>query len=113
MSNFVETFKRNRNISFLGMRDTAIALLPQDRTKRNKLYQDLERGKGILDDEDHRNMYLHSFGKMHKAKLDVSFKSLSNISDIFSEEVEIYDWGCGQGTASVCLLDFLKSRSEE
>ena len=110
MPNFIETFKANRNFSFLGMRKTAIALLPQDRTKRNKLYQDLERGKGILDDNDHLNMYLYSFGKMHKAKLDVAFNSLSNISDIFSEEVEIYDWGCGQGTASACLLDFLKSK---
>src|SRR5574344_335097 len=110
MSNFVETFKRNRNISFLGMRDTAIALLPTDRTSRNKLYQDLERGKGILDDEDHLNMYLHSFGKMHKAKLETTFSSIPDISGIFSEEVEIYDWGCGQGTASVCLLDFLKSK---
>jgi ATP-dependent DNA helicase RecQ len=108
MAEFIELFKGRGNISFTGMRDTALALLPQERTKRNKLYQDLERGKGILDDEDHLNMYLHSYGKMHKAKLDVAFSSIPDISKIFSEEVEIYDWGCGQGTASVCLLDFLK-----
>lgn len=108
MAEFIELFKGRSNISFTGMRDTALALLPQERTKRNKLYQDLERGKGILDDEDHLNMYLHSYGKMHKAKLDVAFSSIPDISKIFSEEVEIYDWGCGQGTASVCLLDFLK-----
>ena len=83
------------------MRDAALALLPADRTSRNKLYQDLERGKGILDDEDHLNMYLHSFGKMHKAKLDAAFGCIPDISEIFSEEVEIYDWGCGQGTAAV------------
>lgn len=73
MSNFIDIFRRNRNISFVGMRDAALTLLPADRTSRNKLYQDLERGKGILDDEDHLNMYLHSFGKMHKAKLDAAF----------------------------------------
>lgn len=72
MSNFIDIFRRNRNISFVGMRDAALTLLPADRTSRNKLYQDLERGKGILDDEDHLNMYLHSFGKMHKAKLDAA-----------------------------------------
>lgn len=111
MPNFIDIFRRNRNISFVGMRDAALALLPTDRTSRNKLYQDLERGKGILDDEDHLNMYLHSFGKMHKAKLDAAFGCIPDISEIFSEEVEIYDWGCGQGTASVCLLDFLHSKN--
>ena len=109
MSNFVDIFKRRGVISFLGMRDTAISLLPTDRTKRNKLYDDLERGKGILDDDDHLNMYLHSFGKMHKAKLDVAFNSLP-VADIFAEEVEIYDWGCGQGTATICMLDFLTEK---
>ena len=106
MSNFVDLFKRRGVISFVGMRETARSLLPSDKTKRNKLYDDLERGKGILDDDDHLNMYLYSFGKMHKAKLEVAFNSLP-VADIFSEEVEIYDWGCGQGTATICLLDFL------
>jgi len=109
MSKFVDIFKRRGVISFMGMRETALSLLPTDRTKRNKLYDDLERGKGILDDDDHLNMYLHSFGKMHKAKLDVAFNSLT-IADIFAEEVEIYDWGCGQGTATICLLDFLAQK---
>ena len=109
MSNFVDIFRKRGVISFVGMRDTAKSLLPCDRTKRNKLYDDLERGKGILDDDDHLNMYLYSFGKMHKAKLDVAFNSLP-VADIFAEEVEIYDWGCGQGTATICLLDFLAEK---
>ena len=110
MSDFVQIFKKNKNISFVGMRDAAIeALLRIDRTRRKKLYDDLERGKGILDDDDHLNMYLHSFGKMHKAKLDMAFNSMS-VADVFGEEVEVFDWGCGQGTATICLLDFLKEK---
>ena len=109
MSNFIAKFKDYGNISFVGMRETATSLLPKDRTKRNKLYDDLERGIGILDDDDHLNMYLYSFGKMHKAKLDMAFCSMS-VSDVFSEEVEIFDWGCGQGIATICLLDFLKDK---
>ena len=109
MSNFVQIFKERGKISFVGMRDTAISLLPTDRTKRNKLYDDLERGKVVLDDDDHLNMYLHSFGKMHKAKLDMAFNSMHS-ADVFGEEVEIFDWGCGQGTATICLLDFLKEK---
>ena len=109
MSNFVQIFKERRNISFVGMRDTAISLLPIDRTRRNKLYDDLERGKGILDDDDHQNMYLYSFGKMHKAKLDMAFNSIP-VADVFCKEVEVFDWGCGQGIATICLLDFLNEK---
>lgn len=109
MSKFVNIFKRKGEISFKGMRETALSLLPTDRTKLNKLYNDLERGTGILDDEAHLNMYLYSFGKMHRAKLDVAFNCLP-VKDIFAEDVEIYDWGCGQGTATICLLDSLAEK---
>ena len=93
------------------MRNTAMSLLPSDKSVLNNLYEDLKRGKGILDDEAHLNMYLRSYGKMHKAKLDAAFKSLPEIASTFSDEIEIYDWGCGQGIASICLLDYLQSKN--
>lgn len=93
------------------MRNTALSLLPNDKMVLDKLYQDLKRGKDILDDEIHLNMYLRSFGKMHKAKLDTAFTCLPDVSSIFASDIEIYDWGCGQGTASICLLDFLRSNN--
>ncbi|MCI6644132.1 MAG: DEAD/DEAH box helicase [Bacteroidales bacterium] len=89
------------------MRNTAQELLPKSKVERDRLYSDLNRGKDILDDDDHLNMYLHSFGKMHKAKLDTAFSKIPHIQDLFKEEIEVYDWGCGQGTATICLLDFL------
>lgn len=109
MSHFITEFKRKGNLSFIGMRDTALSLLPTEKAKRDKLYQELERGKGILDDEDHLNMYLCSFGKMHQAKLYAAFETLP-INEVFSEKVEVYDWGCGQGTAIICLLDYLRTK---
>ena len=111
MSDFTREFIHRNNISFIGMRNTALSLLPNDKTVLGKLYQDLKRGKNILDDEIHLDMYLRSFGKMHKAKLDTAFSCLPDVSSIFSEDIEIYDWGCGQGTASICLLDFLRSKN--
>lgn len=108
MLNYIEEFKRNGDFSFNGMRNAAIPLLPRDRSILNSLYEDLDRGKGILDDELHLNMYLRSFGKMHKAKLDEAFGYLQLASEVFHEEIEIFDWGCGQGTATVCLLDYIR-----
>ena len=85
-----------------------MSLLPNDKTALDSLYNDLKRGTGILDDEAHLNMYLRSFGKMHQAKLNTAFDCLPDLPSIFQEELEVYDWGCGQGTASICLLDYLK-----
>lgn len=109
MSEFINRLKKSGNISFLGMRETAIQLLPNDKVALDKLHEDLKRGIGILDDEVHLNMYLRSFGKMHKAKLDSAFDKLPPNENIFANSIEIYDWGCGQGTATICLLDYLRS----
>lgn len=109
MSEFINRFKLRGNITFLGMRDTAISMLPSDRMVLDKLYNDLKRGTGILDDEIHLNMYLRCFGKMHKAKLDTAYECIPADINLFSNEIEIYDWGCGQGIATICLLDYLKA----
>lgn len=109
MSPIIQAFLEKGDITFLGLRDAAVSLLPKDRTVLDKLYYDLERGKGILDDDDHLNKYLHSFGKMHKAKLDYAFEAFPENPSIFSDPIEIYDWGCGQGIATICLLDYLRS----
>lgn len=111
MSDFKHRFINREDISFTGMRDTAMSFLPNDRNVLDKLYNDLKRGTGILDDEAHLNMYLRSFGKMHKAKLDEAFAKIPDTARFFSDDVEIYDWGCGQGTATICLLDYLASKN--
>lgn len=110
MPEFIQLFVDRGDISFNGLRNTAIELLPQNKIKRDQLYSDLERGQGILDDDDHLNMYLFSFGRMHEAKLNLSFESFNTLPDLLESGVEIYDWGCGQGTATICLLDYFRQR---
>ena len=53
-----------------------------------------------------------SVGKMHKAKLFAAFESAGIIDCLLGEpeEIEIYDWGCGQGTATICLLDYINEK---
>lgn len=64
-------------------------------------------GRGVipLQSEDELYIYLYRFGQMHRAKLNVCFDSIP-FNEI-NEVVEIIDWGCGQGLASVSLNDFL------
>ena len=90
------------------MRDAAMFCLPTDKVRLDQLYNELKRGTDILDDEDHLNMYLRSFGKMHQAKLNTAYKSYPNLGEVVTGEVEVFDWGCGQGIATICLLDYIK-----
>ncbi len=107
---FIDSFIQRGNSSFEGMRDEAVDELSDDRIVLDRLHKELERGIGILQDEPHLNMYLRSFGKMHKAKLDAAFHSFPDLNQAFSQKVHVYDWGFGQGTASICLLDFLRDK---
>lgn len=114
MSSFkieLEELIRDGKVSFKAIRDIAKKLhfsLPRD--VQNAVYEALERGKHIIDDdyENACNCYLMSFGNMHEAKLLDAFDCLP--ADFFNQDIEILDWGCGQALATVCYLDFLKTK---
>lgn len=96
------------NALFLNIRKKACELLPKDKVERDKIYQEMQGGTAVLESEDTLNMFLYSYGKMHREKLNEAFRYLS--TDFFKNEVEIYDWGCGQGIATICLLDYLNDK---
>ena len=105
---FIDIFRSRHDISFIGMRKAAMEELSSySKLELDQLYEDLDRGRGVLDDEDHLNMYLRSFGLMHKEKLQTAFNCIPNFVDFSNQDIEIYDWGCGQGTATICLLDYI------
>lgn len=98
------------NISFTAIRNIAVnEISTLSKVEQDRLYNELARGVNVLDDDAHLNMYLRCFGLMHKAKAEEAFKNLPKPNALFSEEIEIYDWGCGQGTATICLLDYLRA----
>lgn len=69
---------------------------------------ELDRGKGILRTKQALNCYLSAYGLMHEHKMRYALKN----SDIAGLErgYEVVDWGCGQGLASLCLLEHLKEQ---
>jgi hypothetical protein len=78
--------------------------------KQNNLYDNLERGVALLKGDKELKQYIHSFGNMHIAKLKSAFQFLitpNNFSHS-TEQIEIFDWGCGQGLGSIALIDQLK-----
>lgn len=99
-----------QNISFDSIRDISkdyIMSLPA--SERNKLYESLNHGVNLLETDAQMKCYLFSFGKMHQAKISEVLPKL-NISEFQNTDVQIIDWGCGQGLATVCLLDFFKQK---
>ncbi|MCB0539036.1 MAG: hypothetical protein KDE33_16100 [Bacteroidetes bacterium] len=65
------------------------------------------RGRGVtpLTEEDELYIYLLRYGNMHKAKIE---SCLNNFP--FAEidrPVEMIDWGCGQGLATVVFKEFI------
>lgn len=70
-------------------------------------------GRGVtpLREENELYIYLLRYGKMHKAKLESCFNEFP--FEEINQPIEVIDWGCGQGLASLVLCDFLKSNEIE
>lgn len=61
------------------------------------------RGVSPLETEEEMFEYLKRYGRMHYAKLISSFEL--NFPQVFDVPINIVDWGCGQGIATVTFLE--------
>ena len=69
------------------------------------VYNELGRGVAILDSEAQMLQYLYSFGRMHEAKLLSAFETI-DFGEFDRKQIELIDWGCGQGIASILFKEF-------
>lgn len=69
------------------------------------IFWSLQRGVRVLTEQNQLLAYIYSYGKMHYAKIMSAFTNLS--SESVKSKIEIFDWGCGQGLASVCFLEYI------
>jgi ribosomal protein RSM22 (predicted rRNA methylase) len=73
--------------------------------KNDRIFHSLNRGVAILDQEPQLYSYLNSYGPMHYQKV---YHALAELPEhIFAKNALVYDWGCGQGIASLALLDYM------
>jgi hypothetical protein len=94
------TFDEIRNISYSYIKSIGDPL---------ELYERLQRGEKIIDDEKLLYKYLVSFGGKHKAKLYSAYDAI--IEKLKTEKFNIIDWGCGQATATMLLLNYANERN--
>ena len=68
-------------------------------------------GRGVypLSTERELNQYIFSYGNMHYAKLKSALSHLP--VNLFQKDLEIIDWGCGQGIATITLLELKRPKN--
>ena len=111
-SQYEEELARTSASSFDEVRRAALSLLCNrfDKSERDSLWRELDHGVAVIDREELLWQYLYSYGQMHKQKMEMALNKLPKPADIVKEGYSVVDWGCGQGLATICLLDFLRAR---
>ena len=114
-NSFIDKVKKTSPLKFSSVRKVAVKRINSlDEDERDELFNAINHGRNILKNEDELNMYLHSFGKMHEAKLNYAYKQMKKAFFVPShKDIDIIDYGCGQGIASVCFKDYLVSIGKE
>lgn len=97
------TFQKIRRIACDAISDL-------DSYEKNDLYDSLNRGVNLLKSHKQLCQYLYSFGNMHEAKIHEALSHLQS-EKYQGKTLQIIDWGCGQGLASMCFLDYLRENS--
>lgn len=108
---YIAQVKALENPSFQGIRRiawNAISSLSEE--ERNSLFDSLGRGVNLLDTHEQMCQYLYSYGNMHEAKIQGALNHLE-INAYQNKNIQIIDWGCGQGLATICFIDFLKTNN--
>lgn len=68
-----------------------------------------DHGRKVLQTEDELNAYIAAYGEMHILKCRAALQNFP--FEKIDNSYEIFDWGCGQGLATLTLLDMLQERN--
>jgi len=111
MQQYIDKIKSLSNPSFQQIRKIADKSLSHlSKVERDKLWSDLNQGVDLLATHESMCQYIFSYGNMHEAKIKTALSSIRNPKEVFNTDMAIVDWGCGQGLATVCFFDFLRSQ---
>lgn len=75
--------------------------------KQTALKNALENGLANLTTKEELDMYVSSYGDIHRQKLQIAFENIPY--KVWTEDkISVIDYGCGQCMAEMILSDFLK-----
>lgn len=93
----------NNNINFSYIRQYAVDIVG----KNSSLLS--HHGVLPLVNETELYQYIYSYGNMHYAKIKSALNCLP--TSLFGENIEVIDWGCGQGIATITLLELKRTNN--
>lgn len=106
--NYLDQLRYIEKLSFNSIIGLNKSLVPSYHLNPS-LYKSLNHGTAILTTEEQCCAYIAAYGSMHQGKINEVLEKIA-INDFKNTDIQIVDWGCGQGLATVCLFDFFKSR---
>jgi len=99
--------------SFSDIRDISVKFIQEfDDEEIDELFEEINHGMNVLSTNEHLHTYMYCFGLMHEAKLNKAFLEIPK-RFFKPSEIEIVDYACGQGIASLCFANFLEDSGHE
>lgn len=96
--------------SFSDVRELAVDYVNRHRGNLAGLFERMNHGVNILKTQEELYAYIYCFGKMHEAKLVRAFSEIPKLFFRANKEIEVIDYACGQGLATLCLNDFIEEQ---
>lgn len=107
---YIDQLHNIQNLSFNSIIELNTSLVPLQYRSCAWLYPGLDHGTAVLTTEEQCNAYIAAYGNMHQGKINEVLDKI-NTNDFANTDLQIIDWGCGQGLATICLFDFLNKHN--
>ena len=106
---FRNAILKKANLRYRDIMSIAQLSLPEEWYGREFTYfhQDAsDRGTRPISEEIGLLCYLAAYGNMHKDKIRIALRNM-NLAEMCTSNINVVDWGCGQGLATFVFLDYL------
>ena len=107
---YKEKLNNFKNLTFDSIVELNRLLVPLQYRSCAWLYPGLDHGTAVLTTEEQCNAYIAAYGNMHQGKINEVLDKI-NTNDFINTDLQIIDWGCGQGLATICLFDFFNKHN--
>ena len=97
---YIEQLHNIQNLSFNSIIELNTSLVPLQYRSCAWLYPGLNHGTAVLTTEEQCNAYIAAYGNMHQGKINEVLDKI-NTNDFANTDLQIIDWGCGQGLATI------------
>lgn len=107
---YADKLAQIENFTFDSIVELNRSLLPIEYRVCPWRYPGLNHGTAVLTTGEQCCAYIAAYGSMHQSKINEVLNNIK-VNDFRNNDIQIIDWGCGQGLATVCLFDFFNKQN--